>query len=541
MKRRRRAPLAAAAFWLAVLGAATVLVHRRHVARSLLSRPDVVKPRERPRGTEWVSDERLRALGWLEADMPRGRPGACAPRRPGVTRLGAFGDSFTYGDEVETGADYPAQLEGVLRREGARVEVYNYGVRAYSFAQAYLLWEAVRERGCIDAAVFGPSLWAPDRDLTLGDRAMHARLALEGDGLKVVVPSGSDALDQRDRALRLLPPVEQWRYERRAPTPLAMWLPAGKTLRNPFYYFRGSPREEQRLLYARLLGRLADSGMPVLVFGPDREWLELAPKRGGLWRAVTRQPLGAAAQRPFGHQSPLGNLAVAEQVACALLGRPRCATDGLSFSLRTADEPGAAGGGPALSFGAAGPAEFSLQQSVDGIVETLPGAPDGPLLAFEQAGFSWLDLPLLPLDPAPSPGTPVVARWRRAGKSEEARIGTVVSRWPRLAVARISWDIDVVWRRGLRLTAGSPAGDLQGLWVGGRRVLARCGPDLFCPETGRYFRAYLADARKVPAGASGPVELRAGASPALLGRWTRVKKAVALDLAGPEGCPLCRR
>jgi hypothetical protein len=370
---------------------------------------------------------------------------------------------------------------------------------------------------------------------------MHARMTLDGDGLKTVVPEGADAAAQRAATLRLFPPAQYWRYDRRPPTPLAMWLPEDYTARNPFYYFHGSPEEEQRLLYARMLGRLASSGLPTLVFGPDRGWLSLAPTNGKLWRAVTEQPLGAAALRPKGHQSPLGNLAVAEQVACALEGRSRCPVDALRVDEAAPDTASAApASGPlALSFGRAGPADFARQERVGGAIETFEGSPSGPLVALASAPQSWLDVALLPVEATPPLGTPLRARWRRGGRDEEAVIGSIVARSPDLAVARLAWHLLYTRRQGFRLEAPVPTGVVSGVWLGERRLLAPCGPaGLLCPEPAVYYKAYLRDARTARDGERGAIELGRGGRTRRVGSWTRLIQTVALELAGPAGSPL---
>lgn len=53
---------------------------------------------------------------------------------PDVTRIGAFGPSFTHGDDVSDGYSYPAQLES-MRDD---LEVMNWGVGGYGTDQAYL-------------------------------------------------------------------------------------------------------------------------------------------------------------------------------------------------------------------------------------------------------------------------------------------------------------------------------------------------------------------------------------------------------------------
>jgi lysophospholipase L1-like esterase len=62
---------------------------------------------------------------------------AVGPRRPGVARLVAIGDSFTYGHGVQDDEAYPAVLARTLAARGHAVEVVNAGVPGYSTDQAY--------------------------------------------------------------------------------------------------------------------------------------------------------------------------------------------------------------------------------------------------------------------------------------------------------------------------------------------------------------------------------------------------------------------
>jgi hypothetical protein len=57
----------------------------------------------------------------------------------GMTRIAAFGDSFTHGDDVANGATWAAVLERII----PRLEVLNFGVSAYGLDQAYLRWREV--------------------------------------------------------------------------------------------------------------------------------------------------------------------------------------------------------------------------------------------------------------------------------------------------------------------------------------------------------------------------------------------------------------
>lgn len=72
--------------------------------------------------------------------------GTSAP--PGDRVVVAVGDSFTFGDQVDDDATWPAQLEGILGRP-----VVNGGVFGYSLAQSVLRAEALLERFPVETLI----------------------------------------------------------------------------------------------------------------------------------------------------------------------------------------------------------------------------------------------------------------------------------------------------------------------------------------------------------------------------------------------------
>ena len=56
-------------------------------------------------------------------------------KQPGVKRVIALGDSFTYGMGVNLEDTYPKQLEAILNRNGKHYEVLNFGVIGYNMWQ----------------------------------------------------------------------------------------------------------------------------------------------------------------------------------------------------------------------------------------------------------------------------------------------------------------------------------------------------------------------------------------------------------------------
>src|SRR5262245_37344948 len=53
---------------------------------------------------------------------------------PGQRRIGAFGDSFTFGTEVPDALSYPSRLQRLLRDSRDTTEVVNFGTGWYGFS-----------------------------------------------------------------------------------------------------------------------------------------------------------------------------------------------------------------------------------------------------------------------------------------------------------------------------------------------------------------------------------------------------------------------
>jgi len=81
----------------------------------------------------------IRGAGEINSAGMRADREYAAKAPPGVLRIAAFGDSFTYGSDVALGADWATQITTLA----PAIEVLNYGVPAYGLDQAYLRYRAV--------------------------------------------------------------------------------------------------------------------------------------------------------------------------------------------------------------------------------------------------------------------------------------------------------------------------------------------------------------------------------------------------------------
>ncbi|MBN2056427.1 SGNH/GDSL hydrolase family protein [bacterium] len=216
-------------------------------------------PREVERHLGFVTTERASSFTRFVKEKP-----------PEVVRIGCFGDSFTYCAEVGEQSDYPSMLQQLFRDHGHdRVEVLNFGVNAYGFNQTYLMWDKVARGFDLDYVVLGPAGFQTSRmnSFSYSEQfeAAHSRFVLDGDDVRLVEPVGMTPRQRVAAWRRFIPPLRYLRYERTTPLILKALLPSGRDFPvNPFYYYKGSLDDEAGALIRRLVGKILDTGIPVI-------------------------------------------------------------------------------------------------------------------------------------------------------------------------------------------------------------------------------------------------------------------------------------
>lgn len=331
--------------WKAWLGAATVVLLGWSIVIFVLHQARVggFRRDDAPQGMKPIDSsvpiELLRRVGYFKNDktssfihFEKGKP-------RGVTRLCAFGDSFTHGAEVGADLDYPSRLQAHLdRNEPGRFQVLNFGQSWFGFHQSHMMWDDVgRDYDC-DVVLLGPKSFYTDRDVSFNHAReknpyyLHSRYVLDGDDVRRVDVIGDGPKDRFEEYHRLIPHWRYLRYDDAAPAALLALLPSGWTAENPFYYRDDSREEEALATYRILLGRLA-SEAPRVLLGARLPITSLAPETENV---TTFRPLSVRSfpYRAAGnHFGPSGNDLIAQQYAAQAAGR----TGGSLVALRTTD------------------------------------------------------------------------------------------------------------------------------------------------------------------------------------------------------------
>lgn len=247
---------------------------------------------------------------------------ATAP--PGTLRVAAFGDSFTFGDEVGPDETWASALERALAARGVAAEVLNFGVNAYGIDQAYLRWRRDGRRFRPDVVLLGFQPENALRDRNVFRPLYYAstevplskpRFVLRGDALELLNVPTLPA-DEVPPALATMPTHPLFAYEGfYAPWYVARWWLASRVLAFAATALDRDPAmlrldDESRALAARLVatfaeGVAADGAALVVVHLPRKEDLQRLRAGGAVWYA----PLLAELQQRFAIADPTASLA----------------------------------------------------------------------------------------------------------------------------------------------------------------------------------------------------------------------------------------
>jgi hypothetical protein len=251
----------------------------------------------------------------------------------GIIRIGCFGDSFTYGDEVDRANDYPSLLQDIFIQNGFNnVQVINFGGSWYGFSQVFIMWKYVGRKYDLDYILLGPMCFWLYRDSKFNHSAdywphyLHARYILKGDGLELIDVIGDSYKQRMQNYYKFIPRLRYLRFDTDPPLFLRCLIPKGRWLKNPFYYYKGSPEEEFRKIYGLLLSEMADSSIPIILSNYEQLIIDVGNKiakvkENLLVSRCERIRYRFPYLRPRDHNSPLGNNIVAQQMFDLITGK----------------------------------------------------------------------------------------------------------------------------------------------------------------------------------------------------------------------------
>ena len=384
---------------------------------------------------EHVDPSTMKLLGKVDADKVSRFSHFEKAKADGVIRICSFGDSFAFGDEVDTAHDYPTLLQKLFDRAGARnVEVINFAVGGYGFHQSYIMWDRVARDFDCDFNLLGPRGFQPLRDTTFGHiyhwtpYYLHTRYVLHEGDVKLMEILGDTYGERFDRHFRFLPPWRYLRYDRKAPMFLRSLIPRGRMLRNPFYYDRRGVAEEAYDTYRILLAKMAREGNPILIGHHRQEIVDIARDVGA--RNLSAAHFHDLATFPYlagGHAGPMGNQFLARQFFAQLTGQ----TEGRLTFLETRDIE--SGGMTNDAWAKRALSEYSkVEIELAGIAVGQFSLLDGvlpldtdALLSISDGTESILDDCFLPLDFELRQGMEVVLRDEASGTTKDHLIGEV--------------------------------------------------------------------------------------------------------------------
>ena len=196
-----------------------------------------------------------------------------------VIRIGTFGDSFTYGFEVEKGWSYPAHLKKIFDKylPEKKIEVLNFGMNGHGFQQHFLVWKEYAKKYNIDYVLLGPEGSQPDRDLSFitpwTDRSYFrhpsGRYILKKNGsLEFINIKGETFFERYKNYYTLYPSWTILKYDKHF---LDLWkrvyFPFWRVkIQNPFYYSNLSTEKEATAINRILLKEMESEYYRKVIF-----------------------------------------------------------------------------------------------------------------------------------------------------------------------------------------------------------------------------------------------------------------------------------
>ncbi len=293
-----------------------------------------------------LSIKELEKLGWINHfDRKNMFYHFKKEKSESIIRIGLFGDSFTFGDEVKDFADYPSHLKSFFSKSKiGNVEILNFGIGGYGFTQAYNMWKLVGQKYNLDVVVFGPVGFQTARDITFSEATnelrniIRSRFILKSNKFKEIMLNGESNLERLVNYNSFIGDWNAFRYDIIPPVFLSSIIePSKKT--NPFYY-HSDPESEITELHKRMIRSLGKSNKLVIIFNEDEEVIERSKNISSnilhlKSRASRYFPSPRVQAFPYsrnGHYSSAGNQLIAKELFQFLIGENKVSLNALKYT-----------------------------------------------------------------------------------------------------------------------------------------------------------------------------------------------------------------
>ena len=247
-------------------------------------------------------------------------------------RIGAFGDSHTFGSEVDKTESYPYQLQKLLNQKfpNKKIEVLNFGKGGDGFQMQFFLWEKYAKNYELDYILLGPRGFRSNRDVTfrktwnfINFNHPKVRFILSRNSNLKQVHIKGDTLEERYKNYyKLIPSWTALRYDKK---PFQIWerfLPFLRyKIQNPFYYTKMSNKEESTRINVLLLEKIKKLYNKKILFFTDYNPIFNSYQSVEKLYNLNLIPFPKNRfYKVFSHKSSLGNEIIAKVYFNALIG-----------------------------------------------------------------------------------------------------------------------------------------------------------------------------------------------------------------------------
>lgn len=259
-----------------------------------------------------------------------------------VIRIGLFGDSFTYGDEVQKGSDLASLLQEQL---GHEYEVINFSANWYSLSQSYILFQELHQKYDLDICLLGPRNYQKDRLLRFNHTNhvkpdyIHSRHIIKDDELHELKPYGLSAKERVWYYYQAIPKWNYLHYDLSAPGFLKfLEHKYSRAFKNIFYY--SSDENEHEKIIAKMIKDMKAQSPRLIVLNDEHD-IKLDDMKKYFdtndhhvfYKIPNFSKKGLLFEAPGSHYTILGNLALSQIVANIILNQDEPDQD-YSFNIK---------------------------------------------------------------------------------------------------------------------------------------------------------------------------------------------------------------